>query len=365
MSEIQQTPLHDWHVRQGGRMVDFAGWRMPVQYSGLVDEHTAVRERAGLFDVSHMGEIRLRGADALATVQLLTVNDASVIEDGQAQYTAMVNEDGGIIDDLLVYRVAADNYLLVVNAGTTGKDFDWIVAHAQGDTSVVNESADWAQVALQGPVAESVLAKVLSDDLAAIGYYRFIMSEYGGRPAIVSRTGYTGEDGFEVYLAPELAAEFADGLLEVGAESGVVPAGLGCRDTLRLEAGMLLYGNDMDETRSPIEAKLGWIVKLDKGEFIGRDVLTQQKADGTAQRIVALKSVGRGIPRHGYPILDGDGNRVGEVTSGTFSPTLREGIGMGYVASELAVADQQIFVEMRGKGVEALTVKLPFYRRER
>jgi aminomethyltransferase len=363
--EIQHTPLHDWHVVRGGKMVDFAGWRMPVQYSGLVDEHTAVRERAGLFDVSHMGEIRLRGADALAAVQHLTVNDASVIDDGQAQYTAMVNEAGGIIDDLLVYRVSAEDYLLVVNAGTTSKDFEWITRYARGDVEVINESADWAQVALQGPVAESVLSRVLPDDLAAIRYYHFAMSEYGGQPAIISRTGYTGEDGFEIYLAPSLAAELADAIMTAGEPEGVIPAGLGARDTLRLEAGMMLYGNDMDETRSPIEAKLGWIVKLDKGEFIGRAALAEQKSNGTAEKIVALKSVGRGIPRHGYPILDAAGDRVGEVTSGTFSPTLREGIGMGYVTSALASADNQIFVEMRGKGIEALTVKPPFYRRER
>ena len=345
-------------------MVDFAGWRMPVQYSGLIDEHTAVRERAGLFDVSHMGEIRLSGRDALANVQRLTVNDASGVEDGQAQYTAMVNEAGGIIDDLLVYRIAADEYLLVVNAGTTEKDFQWIASGVEGDVTVVNESADWAQVALQGPVAETVLGRLIDHDLAAIGYYRFVMSEYGGRRAIVSRTGYTGEDGFEVYLPPELAADLADEILEAGEREGVIPAGLGARDTLRLEAGMMLYGNDMDETRTPIEAKLGWIVKPDKGDFIGRDVLVRQKAEGTVEKIVAFKAVGRGIPRHGYALLDAEGNRVGETTSGTFSPTLKEGIGMGYVTSAMAAPDQKIFIEMRGKAIEACTVKPPFYRRQ-
>ncbi len=365
MSEIRQTPLHDWHVRHDGRMVDFAGWRMPVQYSGLMDEHVAVRECAGLFDVSHMGEIRLSGSDALATVQRLTVNDASAIEDGQAQYTAMVNDAGGIIDDLLVYRVNADEYLLVVNAGTTEKDHAWITSHAQGDVTVVNESSDWAQVALQGPVAERVLGRLVKEDLSAIGYYRFVISEYGGLPAIISRTGYTGEDGFEVYLAPAHAADLAEAILKAGETDGVVPAGLGCRDTLRLEAGMMLYGNDMDESRSPIEAKLGWIVKPDKGDFIGRDALVRQKADGTDEKIVAFKAVGRGIPRHGYPLLDGAGNRVGEVASGTFAPTLKEGIGVGYVTSALATPDNEIFIEMRGRSIEARTVKLPFYRRQR
>lgn len=364
MSDIRQTPLHDWHVRRGGRMVDFAGWRMPVQYSGVMAEHAAVRERAGLFDVSHMGEIRLHGSDALANVQRLTVNDASVIEDGQAQYTAMVNEAGGIIDDLLVYRIAADEYLLVVNAGTTDKDHEWIVSHAEGDVTVVNESADWAQIAIQGPAAQTVLGQLVEEDLSAIGYYRFVISEYGGRPAIISRTGYTGEDGFEIYLAPALAADFADAILEAGDSDGVIPTGLGARDTLRLEAGMMLYGNDMDEGRTPIEAKLGWIVKPDKGDFIGRDVLVRQREEGTVEKIVAFKAVGRGIPRHGYALLDGDGNRVGEVTSGTFGPTLKEGIGMGYVTSALATPDNQIFIEMRGKSIEARTVKSPFYRRQ-
>ena len=365
MSEVRQTSLHDWHVRHGGRMVDFAGWRMPVQYSGLIDEHTAVRERAGLFDVSHMGEIRLLGSDALANVQRLTVNDASVIEDGQAQYTAMVNDAGGIIDDLLVYRISGDEYLLVVNAGTTDKDYRWIASHIEGDVTVADESAEWAQVALQGPVAETVLGKLIPEDLAAIGYYRFVVSEYGGHPAVISRTGYTGEDGFEVYLAPGLAAEFADSILAAGESDGVIPAGLGARDTLRLEAGMMLYGNDMDEGRTPIEAKLGWIVKPDKGDFIGRDALVRQKTEGTAEKIVAFKAVGRGIPRHGYPLADGAGKRVGEVTSGTFSPTLKEGIGMGYVANALATPDKEIFIEMRGKSVEARTVKPPFYLRQR
>jgi aminomethyltransferase len=230
--------------------------------------------------------------------------------------------------------------------------------------TVVNESADWAQIAIQGPAAQTVLDQLVEEDLSAIGYYRFVISEYGGRPAIISRTGYTGEDGFEIYLAPALAADFADAILEAGDSGGVIPTGLGARDTLRIEAGMMLYGNDMDEGRTPIEAKLGWIVKPDKGDFIGRDVLVRQRAEGTVEKIVAFKAVGRGIPRHGYALLDGDGSRVGEVTSGTFGPTLKEGIGMGYVTSALATPDNQIFIEMRGKSIEARTVTSPFYRRQ-
>lgn len=365
MSELRETPLHEWHVEQGGRMVPFAGWHMPVQYSGLVDEHTAVRERAGLFDVSHMGEIRMTGPDALDNIQRLTVNDASVLEPGQAQYTAMCNEEGGILDDLLVYFVGPDNYLLVVNAGTTDKDHDWIRGRATGDVVVTDESDDWAQLAVQGPRATEIAGKVLGRDLSAIRYYRFEMAEYGGGDAILSRTGYTGEDGFELYVRPDRAAALADAILEAGRGHGLLPAGLGARDTLRLEAGMLLYGSDMDESRTPIEARLGWIVKPDKGEFVGRDVLVRQKAEGTAERIVGVKVTGRGIPRHGYPLVDEAGEALGEVTSGTFSPTLKEGIGLAYVRSDHADYDRSLQLEIRGRQIPALTVKPPFYRRPR
>ncbi len=364
MPELHETPLHDWHVAQGAKMVDFAGWHMPVQYSGLMDEHNAVREAAGLFDVSHMGEVRLRGPAALANIQRLTVNDASGLEVGGAQYTAMVNDAGGVIDDLLVYRVADEDYLLVVNAGTAPKDYAWIEAHVEGDVELRDESAEWAQLALQGPRAEVVLSRILPDSLADIGYYHFVESVYGGRSAILSRTGYTGEDGFEVYLAPDLAPTLADAILEAGADDGVMPAGLGARDTLRLEAGMLLYGNDMDEERSPIEAKLGWIVKPDKGDFIGREVLVGQKASGTAQRLVSIEVTGRGIPRHGYPILSTDSEVIGAMTSGTFSPTLKKGIGLGYVSSAHAGLDTELAVEVRGRAVAAQVVKSPFYRRQ-
>lgn len=365
MSELRETPLHDWHVRQGGRMVDFAGWHMPVQYSGVVDEHTAVRERAGLFDVSHMGEIRLRGPQALDNVQRLTVNDASGLVPGQAQYTAMTGEDGGIIDDLLVYYMAPDDYLLVVNAGTTDKDFAWITARVDGDVEAADESSQWAQLAIQGPRAEDVLGRVIDDDLAAIRYYHFVESEYGGDPAIVSRTGYTGEDGFEVYLGPAHAERLADAILDVGQEYGLLPAGLGARDTLRLEAGMNLYGSDMSEERTPIEAGLGWIVKPDKGDFIGRAALLRQKQEGPAERLVGVMIEGRGIPRHGYPVLDGNGERIGEVTSGTFSPTLEQGIGLAYVAAAAAMPDTSVAIEIRGRNVPARVVRPPFYRRSR
>ena len=345
-------------------MVDFAGWHMPVQFSGLVDEHTAVRQRAGLFDVSHMGEIRLRGVEALANVQRLMTNDAGSLAIGQAQYTAMTQESGGIVDDLLVHRVADDDYFLVVNAGTKDKDYDWISSHLEGDVAVDDESSDWAQLAIQGPRSETILGRVVEADLAAIRYYRFALAEYGGAPAMISRTGYTGEDGFEIYLAPQYAEDLADKLMEAGAAEGIVAAGLGARDTLRLEAGLLLYGSDMDDARTPIEAGIGWVVKPDKGEFIGRQALMEQRAAGPDERVVGLEIPGRGIPRHGYSVLDTDGVPVGTVTSGTFSPTLRKGIGFACIRAGHAAVGTEVAVEIRGRATPARVVKTPFYRRQ-
>ncbi len=356
-------------------MVDFAGWEMPIQFAGILEEHAAVRERAGLFDVSHMGEVRLRGVDALPTLQRLTVNDASLIGPGRAQYTAMTTPEGGMIDDLLVYCLGPEEYLLVVNAGTTAKDVAWIREHSEGDVQIEDESTRWAQLAIQGPKAQASLAPLVDVDLDGIAYYRFGVTEIGGRQAIVSRTGYTGEDGFEIYLAPEQASGFADALLESGQPHGVQPIGLGARDTLRLEAGMLLYGTDMNEERTPLEAGLSWVVKLDKGEFIGREALRRQAEGGTAERLIGLVVEGRGVPRHGYPIHaagaavpdTGDDVRkpIGEVTGGTFSPTLKQGIGLAYVASSAAEVGACASVEVRGRQVPIRFVKPPFYKRQR
>ncbi len=346
-------------------MVDYAGWHMPVQFSGLVDEHTAVRERAGLFDVSHMGEIRLSGSEALTNLQRLITNDAASLEVGQAQYTAMTRESGGIVDDLLVYRIADDDYFLVVNAGTTDKDYEWIGAHLDGDVAVADESSTWALLALQGPRSETILSRVVDLDLASIRHYHFVVAEYGGAPAIISRTGYTGEDGFEVYLAPRLAEVLADALMEAGSADGIQPAGLGARDTLRLEAGMLLYGSDMDDGRTPIEAGIEWVVKPDKGEFIGRQALVAQQDSGPAERVVGLEITGRGIPRHGYSVLDEGGESIGVVTSGTFSPTLKRGIGLAYITVRHAAPGTEVAVEIRGRATPAKIVTTPFYRRER
>jgi len=345
-------------------MVDFAGWNMPVQFSGLVDEHTAVRQRAGLFDVSHMGEIRLRGDAALANVQRLTTNNAATLEIGQAQYTAMTRQSGGIVDDLLVHRVADDDYFLVVNAGTKDKDYDWICAHLEGDAVADDESSAWAQLAIQGPLSETILARVIDVDLASIRYYRFVLTEYGGAPAMIARTGYTGEDGFEVYLAPQHAEDLADRLMDAGTADGIVPAGLGARDTLRLEAGMLLYGSDMDDARTPIEAGIGRVVKTDKGEFIGRQALLKQRASGSDDRVVGIEISGRGIPRHGYGVLTADGQPIGTVTSGTFGPTLRKGIGFACISADHAIVGTEVAVEIRGRAIPATVVETPFYRRQ-
>ncbi len=366
--DLKRTPLNQWHRDHGAKMVDFGGWDMPVQFAGILAEHQAVRERAGLFDVSHMGEVRIRGNDALAFIQHLITNDAGALEIGQAQYTVMVNDDGGVIDDLLVYRLDGDDYLLVINAATTPKDVAWIEARAAdfgGSLDVTDECDQWAQLAIQGPRAEDILSPLVPSDLSAIRYYRATFTEFEGSRALVSRTGYTGEDGFEVYLPPEKATALADAVLESGAAAGIAPIGLGARDTLRLEAGMLLYGNDMDESRSPVEAGLRWLIKPDKGDFIGKSVLQAQLEAGTSERLVGFELLERGVPRHGYELCGADGESIGEVTSGSFSPTLQKGIGVGYVPSAGADVDASLKVVVRGRKLEARVVKTPFYRRPR
>ena len=363
---LKRTPLNQWHRDRGAKMVDFGGWDMPVVFGGILAEHEAVRQRAGLFDVSHMGEVRVRGKGALAFIQHLITNDASTLEDGQAQYTVMTQPDGGIIDDLLVYRLTDVDYLLVINAGTTPKDVAWIneqASRAGGDLDVEDQSDRWAQLALQGPAAERILARVVAADLSSIRYYRAAYSEFAGDRALVSRTGYTGEDGFEVYLPAQHAAELADALLDAGADDGVVPVGLGARDTLRLEAGMLLYGNDMDESRSPVEAGLRWLIKPDKGDFIGRQAIVSQMEEGTAERLVGFVLVERGVPRHGYPMCLPDDETIGNVTSGSFSPTLQKGIGLGYVPTDQTEVDGELRIDVRGRKLAARVVKIPFYRR--
>lgn len=361
LDALNRTPLYDEHVAAGGKMVPFAGFAMPVQYpTGITAEHRAVREAAGLFDVSHMGEFDLRGPDALTLLQRVTVNDASRVAVGQAQYTAMVREDGGIIDDLLIYRFA-DGWMVVVNASNRDKDLAWIRRHAEGlDVRVNDRSDELGLLALQGPRARQILQPLVDVDLDEVGYYRFTEGTVAGVFGVISATGYTGEDGFELYLPADRCAAVWRRLLDEGHEAGLVPAGLGARDSLRLEVGYALYGNDLDEEHTPLEAGLGWITKLDKGDFVGREALARQKEEGVARRLVGLRLTERGFPRPGYPVVV-DGGVVGAVTSGIVSPTLGEGIAMAYVASEHAARGSEVAVEIRGRPVPAVVQRPPFY----
>jgi aminomethyltransferase len=353
----------------GGRMVDFGGWDMPVQYpAGTVEEHLRARKHAGLFDVSHMGEIDVRGADAIALVNRLTSNDVSKLVDGQAQYSALTTSAGTVIDDLLVYRFATDHLVLVVNAGTTDKDWDWIVSH-QGDETVElrNVSSNYCQLALQGPDALGILQKLTDLPLSEIKYYHFTEGRVDGINSIVSRTGYTGEDGFEVYAAADKGEQLWNKILDAGdfgSDTGVLPCGLAARNTLRLEAGMALYGHEIDETTSLLEANLGWICKLNKRDFIGREALLKQKEEGVKRRLVGFEVTERGVARDGQEVVINNA-RVGKVTSGSPAPYLRKNIGMAYVPTEFANEGQQIQIDVRGRLVSAEIVKTPFYKRER
>jgi aminomethyltransferase len=367
--ELKQTPLNSVHRSMGGRMVDFGGWDMPVQYpAGTIEEHLRTRKHAGLFDVSHMGEIDVRGADAIAIVSYLTSNDPSKLIDGQAQYSALTTPEGTVVDDLLVYRFDSDHLLLVVNAGTTEKDWNWITSHRRsGEAQLANVSSDYCQLALQGPDAIGILARVTDLPLSEIKYYHFSEGKVDGVPAMVSRTGYTGEDGFEVYAANDKAEQIWNRLLDAGnfgSEEGVLPCGLAARNTLRLEAGMALYEHEIDETTTLLEANLGWICKLSKDDFIGRDVLARQKEEGVRKRLVGFEVTERGIARDGQDVLV-DGSRLGKVTSGSPAPYLKKNIGMAYVPIEFANEGQQIQIDVRGKLVGAEIVKTPFYKRER
>jgi aminomethyltransferase len=344
-------------------MVPFAGYEMPVQYpTGITAEHRAVREKAGLFDVSHMGELEVRGRDALALVQRISVNDASKLAVGQAQYSAMCLESGGIVDDLLVYRYA-DRYMLVVNASNHDKDLAWVRrAESALDVHVADRSDDVALLAVQGPSARDIVRPLVDFDVDEVGYYRFREGRVGGVAGTISATGYTGEDGFELYVPAEDAVALWRTLLSAGEAHGLVPAGLGARDSLRLEMGYPLYGNDLDEEHSPLEAGLGWLTKLDKGDFIGRGVLLEQKRTGLGRRLVGLVLPERGFPRPGYKVRH-DGQDVGVLTSGTVSPSLGEGIAMAYLPSALAEPGTEVEIDLRGKSARATVVRPPFYTR--
>ncbi len=359
---LKKTPLNALEHELGGKMIEFGGWEMPVQFTGILDEHQAVRTRAGLFDVSHMGEILVKGPEALALLQKTTCNDVSKLESGRAQYNALLYPTAGIVDDLLVYRMAADDYFVVVNAANSDKDYEWLVECAKGmDVDVRNASADYAQLALQGPNSQRILQPFTEIDLSAMKYYRFERGKVDGAEAIVSRTGYTGEDGFEIYVAPVHGPRLFKKLLGTGE---VTPCGLGARDTLRLEAKMALYGNDIDHSTTPLEADLGWIVKLEKGDFMGRDVLEREKAEGPRRKLVGFEMIDRGIARHGYPVVVGQ-EEVGVVTSGTHSPTLKKPIGLAYLPLDKSAPCNEFTVLIRGKEARAHVVPTPFYKRVR
>ena len=361
-SDLHTTPLHKEHHALDGKMVPFAGFEMPVQYpAGIRAEHQAVREAVGLFDVSHMGEFRLSGPDALTLIQRIAVNDASRIEPGQAQYSAMCTPSGGVLDDLLVYR-HADHWMLVVNASRRDVDLEWVRTHSDGlDVELTDRSDDIALIAVQGPASAELLSRLTATDLGGVGYYRFTTGDVAGHPATISRTGYTGEDGFELYLAADAAVPVWRALLEEGASLGVLPCGLGARDSLRLEVGYALYGNDLDEDHNAIESGLGWIVKLDRGAFIGREALAQAKEAGPTRRLVGFRLLDRGFPRPGYRIV-GDGRELGAVTSGTASPTLGVGLGLGYVESSHAKSGSEIAIRIRDRDVPARVERPPFYK---
>jgi aminomethyltransferase len=357
---LKRTPLYERHRAAGAKFVDFGGWEMPVQYTGIIDEHKTVRTAVGLFDVSHMGEIDIRGPRALELVQRLTTNDASKLELFQVQYSALCYPHGGIVDDLTVYRLGPEHFLLCVNAANTDKDFAWIVEQAHGDADVTNTSAQIAQLALQGRYAQATLQTVCELPLDSMRYYWAAETRVSGVEALISRTGYTGEDGFEIYCPAAQGPELWSAVLEAGAAYGIKPIGLGARDTLRLEMGYALYGNDITADTTPLQAGLGWIVRLNKGDFLGREALARERAEGVTRRLVGIEMCDRGVARAHYPIL-AHTEVVGEITSGTVSPSLHKGIGLGYVRTEYAKVGTPLSIDIRGKPAQARVAATPFY----
>ncbi len=362
---LKKTPLNEVHRNSGGKMVDFGGWDMPVQYeAGVIAEHLATREKAGLFDVSHMGEIWVDGPDAVAFVNHLTTNDVSKLVDGQAHYSALTNESGGVVDDLLVYRFSDDKLFLVVNAATQDKDWAWISSKVGNyDIKLRHASADFCQIAIQGPKALGILQKLTETDLDAIKYYHFTTGKVDGVEAIISRTGYTGEDGFEVYADPSKAVQLWKRMMDAGAGEGILPCGLAARNTLRLESAMSLYGHELGDTISPLEANLGWICKLNKGDFIGREPMLTLKEDGLTRKLAGFEMTDRGIARDGFDVYVGD-ERVGAVTSASPAPFLKKNIGLAFLPVQFAKTGQEITIDVRGKKLAAVVVPTPFYKRE-
>ena len=360
---MKNTALSHIHEQLGAKMVPFAGYNMPVQYEGVNAEHETVRNHVGVFDVSHMGEFLLTGEKALDLIQKVTSNDASVLEIGRAQYSCLPNNEGGIVDDLIVYRIKTDQYLLVVNASNIEKDLNWISSHNDFGVDMKNLSDDYSLLAIQGPKAVEAMQSLTSIDLAAIKYYHFEVADFAGiEHVIISATGYTGSGGFEIYCKNSEVEQVWSKVFEAGKDFGIKPIGLAARDTLRLEMGFCLYGNDINDTTSPIEAGLGWITKFSK-DFINSENLKKQKEEEVSRKLIGFELTERGIPRHDYEIVDKDGNNIGIVTSGTMAPSLGKGIGMGYVSTEFSLVDSIIYIQIRNNKVAAKVVKLPFYKK--
>ncbi|MDQ0213849.1 aminomethyltransferase [Oikeobacillus pervagus] len=367
MSTLERTPVFELYKEYGAKTIDFGGWELPVQFSSIKEEHEAVRKRAGLFDVSHMGEITVRGKDSLPFLQKMMTNDISRVKPQGAIYTAMCDEKGGTVDDLIIYMLDEQDYLLVVNAANTEKDFRWLSKHQEGEVEIQNASNQWGQLALQGPLAEQVLQTLVKDmNLKEIKFFKFKHNvDLNGSKVLLSRTGYTGEDGFEIYCRSEDAPKLWKDILEAGKTQDVLPCGLGARDTLRFEAGLPLYGQELSADISPLEAGIGFAVKTEKEvDFIGKKALKEQKENGLERKLVGIEMVERGIPRHGYPVLSEE-KEIGFVTTGTQSPTLKKNIGLALVQAEKAQLEKEIQVEIRKKRVTAKIIPTPFYKRSK
>lgn len=361
---MKKTPLYEKHIQLKGKMIDFGGWSLPVEYTGIIPEHEAVRTKAGIFDVSHMGEITVKGEDSEKYLQMLLTNDISLLNNNQIAYTAMCYPHGGVVDDLLVYKYSNTDYLLVVNASNTEKDYQWMKENIFGNTEILNVSENYAQLALQGPLAETILQKLTSKNLNEIEFYYFSDNvKVGNIEALVSRTGYTGEDGFELYFAYDKAEEMWDLILEAGKDEGLIPAGLGARDTLRFEASLPLYGHELNENITPLEAGLGFFVKLNKENFIGKEALARQKSEGLKRRIVGFEMIDRGIPRNNYEVYK-EGEKIGYVTTGSFSPTLKKNIGLALIDSAYSKEGTEIEILIRNKNSKAKVIKKPFYSKK-
>lgn len=364
MTSLKQTPLYPIYAKHGAKTIDFGGWDLPVQFGGIQAEHEAVRQRAGLFDVSHMGEFWVTGSDAESFLQKVTTNDVSKMETNQALYSLLCYPSGGVVDDLIIYKLAGDRFMLVVNASNIDKDFAWLKEHLEGNVKLENVSDDTSLLALQGPRAASILSKLTDSPVAELKSFRFLPDvSVGGIHALISRTGYTGEDGFELYVSARDVIRLWELLLEAGQDEGLEPIGLGARDTLRFEARLPLYGQELSADISPLEAGLGFFVKLDKGDFIGRDALAAQKEKGLPRKSVGIEMIDRGIPRSHYPVYSADDRLIGEVTTGTQSPTYKRNVGLALIETAYAAVDSELFVEIRGKKLKAKVVPTPFYKR--